>query len=111
MCAAEGVWYTRRLFLAGVAGCYLFAFASLHAQLPGLIGPTPPRPTPYRPPGLLKHARRELTGGEDAGRDGLLPVTTYIQGMQRQLEARGRSPTARQRFGVDEDDGSGMPTH
>jgi hypothetical protein len=46
--APAAVWHTRRLFLAGVAACYLFAFASLHAQLPGLIGPTsfldPPSP-------------------------------------------------------------------
>ncbi|XP_008571974.1 PREDICTED: lipase maturation factor 2 [Galeopterus variegatus] len=34
-----GSWFPRRLFLQGVAAAFMFAFASLYTQIPGLYGP------------------------------------------------------------------------
>jgi hypothetical protein len=35
------LYITRRVVLAGLAGAYLSAFTSLHAQFPGLLGAAP----------------------------------------------------------------------
>jgi hypothetical protein len=63
------LWHTRRLFLGGLAACYMSAFASLHGQLPGLIGATllsfHPTPRPQFPPICcpLGRLRGALTDG------------------------------------------------
>lgn len=36
--AAREAWFPRRALLAGVAACHALSFASLHSQLPGLVG-------------------------------------------------------------------------
>eukprot|EP00959_Pyramimonas_sp_CCMP1952_P250471 5235224-Pyramimonas_sp.AAC.1 len=58
----QALYITRRVVLAGLAFCYLSAFTSIHAQFPGLLG-----------------------------RNGVLPVTTFLQNVGKQLDARGQT--------------------
>jgi hypothetical protein len=57
--AAREPWLPRRALVVGVAACYAVAFASLHAQLPGLLG-----------------------------RDGLLPITPLLPSAEARAGGR-----------------------